>query len=71
MDDTRILIAKGGKKREISFPFELCLSRAAARWLRDQLKQMDHDESPYGWITIAHPVDMQGQPNTQPSRWED
>ena len=67
----RSVIVKDGIKREIAFPFELCLSRDAARWLRDQLKQMDHDEATYGWVTIAHPVEMQGSPNSQPLRWED
>lgn len=69
--DDRIVIAKNGIKREITFPFELCLSRDAARWLREQLRQIDCDESTYGWITIAHPVEMQGMPNTQPLRWTD
>ncbi len=67
----RIVIAKNGIKREIAFPFELCLSREAAQWLRDQLKQMDHDEATYGWITIAHPVDMQGAVNCLPLRWDE
>mgnify|MGYP001595491290 CR=1 FL=1 len=68
----RIVISKGGIKREITFPFELCLSRDAAAWLRKQLLQKDNDqESGYGWISIAHPIDMQGKPNTMPLRWED
>jgi len=67
----RIIIAKDGIKREIVFPFEICLSRDAARWLRDQLKQMDHDETSYGWITIAHPVDSQGKANSRPLRWDE
>jgi hypothetical protein len=71
MRNHRIVIAKGTIKREIEFPFELCLSREAARWLRDQLKQADIEEWNYGWITIAHPVDMQGKPSTQPLPWED
>jgi hypothetical protein len=67
----RIIIAKDAIKRELSFPFELCLSREAARWLRDQLKQADCEEWSYGWITVALPVDMQGTPSTQPLRWGD
>ena len=67
----RIVIAKDGIKREITFPFELCLDRETARWLREQLKQADHDEGGYGWITIAHPVDFQGSVNSQPMRWTD
>lgn len=69
MSADRIIIAKDGIKREITFPFEMCLSREAARWLREQLKQMDHDEATYGWITIGHPVDSQGKANTRPLRW--
>jgi len=71
MQDDRIIIAKDGIKRELTFPFEICLSKAAAHWLRDQLKQMDHDEGCYGWITISSRCGSQGLANTPPLKWTD
>lgn len=70
--DSKIIIEKDGVKREVKFPFDLCLSRNAAHWLIHQLKQMDHEESGIcGWITVAQPVFAERLANSKPKKWEE
>ena len=67
----KIIIEKSGVKREIEFPFHICLSRESAQWLRDQLRQMCvDDDATYGWITIPNPADERQLVST-PRPWVD
>lgn len=67
----KLIIAKDGIKREIEGPFDLCLSREVARWLRDQLRQADHDEFHYGWVKVSEEPPYQGAVNSPPKPWRE
>lgn len=64
----KVVISVDGVKREISPPFQMCLSRDMARALRAALRQADHDDFTYGWITVPAEPSADGGP---PLPWRD
>lgn len=64
----KIIIMVDGVKREFSPPFEICVSSAIAKALRVALRQADHDEFTYGWITVPAEADAVPGP---PLKWRD
>lgn len=66
-----LMIAKAGIKRTLGFPFEICLTRDAARHLIDALSHASAEDFTCGWVSIASIHGTHARPDTEPMPWGD
>lgn len=69
-DDTQIILVRDNIKRSIKFPFDMCLSRAAAMVLIEKLQAEVADGLIYGWVRISDEF-VESEPSTKPKEWTD
>jgi hypothetical protein len=67
---SKILIEHDGVKRELAYPFNICISRADMEHLVKEFQRALADEEwSYGWKPVHGPIRFSTAPGTLPRRW--
>lgn len=75
VNNNKVIISHDDVKRELAFPFDLCLSRSALGHLSDTLRKTYNDWKEegvtYGWVQVTT-LDAFAPPcvNTPPIPWK-
>lgn len=66
-----IVINSNGLKRQLNFPFEICLDQRSLKTLKDCLSLVDENTHNYGWITIYEKPIIHAVANQVPLPWKE